>query len=159
MPTKTKSKFKNKLKYMQKGGNDDAPNYSLNALLFVCFIGMIIRFFFSAPTSVDGASGPVTAAIWGYGLCAISLFFLMFLTYGLIESGGENLDQGAGDFIGGLLSSGFLVMIVLLIWVVSRLPLHCLGVVAWVMCRVHVLFLACGRVGGLLYPVSPLIGG
>ena len=98
MPTKIKNK------YMQKGGT--APDYSLNSLLFVCFIGMIIRFFFSAPTSVDGASGPVTAAIWGYGLCAIALFFLMFLTYGLIESGSKNLNQGAGDFIGGMLSSG-----------------------------------------------------
>jgi len=97
MPTKIKNK------YMQKGGTH--PDYSMNSLLFVCFIGMIIRFFFSSPTSVDGASGPVTAAIWGYGLCAIALFFLMFLTYGLMNSKGNNLTKSAGEFIGTMLTT------------------------------------------------------
>ena len=105
MKESNKGKSKLKFKYLQKGGgidDDSKPDYSLNALLIICVIGVVVKLFFASPTSNDGSTGPVSAAIWGYGLCAMAIFFLIFLNYALIQG---NLDQNDSDFLKTMFTS------------------------------------------------------
>lgn len=96
-------------KRSQRGGG--GADYSVISLLIVCFVGLSIRLFFSAPISETGETGPVFAATCGYGLCAIALFFLIFLQYGLMRSDASGvINKNAGDFLQGLLTSSFSIV-------------------------------------------------
>ncbi len=99
------NKLKSIPKYIQRGGNptdEPKPDYSLNSLLIICVIGIVVKLFFASPTSKDGETGPVSAAIWGYGLCAMSIFFLIFLTYAISNN---NLQQDDPKFITNMFTS------------------------------------------------------
>jgi len=49
-------------------------------LVVLAISGIIIKLFFTENYSDDGSSGPASTTIWGYGLTALSLFFMIFMS-------------------------------------------------------------------------------
>ena len=75
-------------------------NYSVGAMIVISMVGIIIKLFFGEGKSVDGESGPATSAIWGYGLTAFSLFFILFLGFALDKDSQNklNVKSSAGKY-------------------------------------------------------------
>lgn len=50
---------------------------------FFALIGIIIKLFLGGSITTSGESGPATAAVWGYGVCALAVLGIMIVTFGL----------------------------------------------------------------------------
>ena len=57
--------------------------FDINVLTGTAVAGLVIKMFFGQNLSNDGASGPAMAAIWGYGVLALSLMGLLMVTLAL----------------------------------------------------------------------------
>jgi hypothetical protein len=55
-------------------------NLDLLNLIVLAFSGILIKVLFAEPTSDSGEIGPASTTIWGYGLTAIALFLMMFMS-------------------------------------------------------------------------------
>ena len=55
-------------------------NLDLLNLIVLAFLGILIKVLFAEPTSDSGEIGPASTTIWGYGLTAIALFLMMFMS-------------------------------------------------------------------------------
>lgn len=88
--------------------------YLINNFMAFAIVGVIIKLFFQSNTTTDGTSGPANSSIWGYGVVALSIFSIMFLSFAL-ASNMVNLEKNLFGFIKALFSSSFPAMITLLI--------------------------------------------
>ena len=55
-------------------------NLDLLNLIVLAFSGILIKVLFAEPNSDSGEIGPASTTIWGYGLTAIALFLMMFMS-------------------------------------------------------------------------------
>jgi hypothetical protein len=60
-------------------------DYVINSMLLFSLVGMCIKIFFGNITSKDGSYGRANATIWGYGLIAISVITVMFVSFALFS--------------------------------------------------------------------------
>ena len=56
-------------------------NYVINSMMLIAIIGMCIKIFFGSRTSKDGTNGPANSVIYGYGLVALSILTVIFVTF------------------------------------------------------------------------------
>ena len=57
--------------------------FDINVLTGTAVAGLVIKMFFGQNLSIDGASGPAMATIWGYGVLALSLMGLLVVSLAL----------------------------------------------------------------------------
>jgi hypothetical protein len=110
--------------------------YVINSMLLVSIVGMCIKIFFSTDTSADGTSGPANAVIYGYGIVALAILIVMFISYGihdridnirtkLATKGNPNSLMGKLTNIIGFLKSFLtssgpsILTITVLVWIIS----------------------------------------
>jgi hypothetical protein len=111
-----------------RGGFD----YIINSMMLISIVGMCIKIFFSAEKTADGTSGPANAVIYGYGIVALAILTVMFISYGIhdridtIENRGKqnNMKGKLANMIGFLksflTSSGpSILTISVLVWIIS----------------------------------------
>lgn len=91
--------------------------YDINIFVFFMFIGIIIKLFFGTSTTIDGTSGPATAAIWGYGVTAASIVGIMFVTFAMTGRM-EKVSNNSLEFVK-------------LLFIHSVIPLLTLGILVW----------------------------
>jgi len=53
--------------------------YNTINVLVCSIIGIAVKLLFGNNYSEDGSNGPASSVLWGYGLVAIAIFFLMFV--------------------------------------------------------------------------------
>jgi len=84
--------------------NKSPDLYVIHCFILIVIIGIVIISFFGhavSPTA-DGVSGPANGFIWGYGLIALALFSVLFLTATFIaqatpSSTSSGASSGAND--------------------------------------------------------------
>ena len=96
------------------------PNYSLVNLVILCIVGLIIKLCFSEGISKDGETGPASSTIWGYGIAAISVFFITFINYAITTKNNilnKNSLRASILLVGSSLPSIFtLILLMYMVW-------------------------------------------
>ena len=96
------------------------PNYSLVNLVILCIVGLIIKVCFSEGISKDGETGPASSTIWGYGIAAISVFFITFINYAITTKNNilnKNSLRASILLVGSSLPSIFtLILLMYMVW-------------------------------------------
>ena len=111
----------NNKSYVNRGGFD----YVISSMLLVCIVGMSVKIFFGAEISSDGKYGPANSVIYGYGIVALSVLTLIFISYavhdriGNVERKGNpaSLIEFIKSFLGTSLPSIFVVTE--LVWIIT----------------------------------------
>jgi len=76
--------------------------YIINSMMLISIVGMCIKIFFSTDPSTDGTTGPANAVIYGYGIVALAILTVMFISYGIhdridtIENKGNSSNNQGG---------------------------------------------------------------
>mgnify|MGYP001392916826 CR=1 FL=1 len=96
------------------------PNYSMVNLVILCIVGLIIKVCFSEGISPDGETGPATSTIWGYGIAAVSVFFITFINYAITTKNNilnKNSLRAGITLVGSSLPSIFtLILLIYMVW-------------------------------------------
>jgi hypothetical protein len=92
-------------------------NFDINIFVFFMFIGILIKLFFGTDTTLDGSSGPATAAIWGYGVTTASIIGIMFVSFAMTQRM-EKISNNSLEFVKSL-------------FIHSVVPLLTLGILVW----------------------------
>ena len=101
---------------MAAAASDD---YQLGVLSALAGVGVMVQYMFGDETTADGSSGPATAVLWGYGLSAVALMLLMFVSFALTSDVSRKMSLSGPGFVWSLVS--------------QAVPLVCLlGVLAWI---------------------------
>jgi hypothetical protein len=93
-------------------------SFDITNLSFFALVGIIVKLFFGGKTSESGLSGPATASLWGYGICAVAVLGLMVVLFGLATQMTNTAKYNTLDFVKALLGH-------------SIPPLLTLGVLTW----------------------------
>jgi len=99
----------------------DNLKYDTTNMMVFAAIGVVIKLFFGNQTSADGNHGPASSAMWGYGLVALSVFSVMFITFALAQERiGKLKDFKAMEFLKYLIGNSLppILMLVVLVWLV-----------------------------------------
>ena len=81
-----------------RGGFD----YIINSMMLVAIVGLSIKIFFTTPPTIDGLSGPANSVIYGYGIVALAVLTVRFISYGIhdrisnIENRGNSVNNQGG---------------------------------------------------------------
>jgi hypothetical protein len=70
-------------------------NLDLLNLVILAIAGIVIKIFFAEPISRYGYTGPATTNIWGYGLTAVALFLMLFMSLYLSKATNKLSDAGS----------------------------------------------------------------
>ena len=94
--------------------------YDINNLVLFAFVGIIIKLFLGSNTSDDGSTGPASSAIWGYGVIAVSLLGIMFITFAM-ASQMSKLSENSLGFVKSLLMHSLppVLMLTVLVWLIT----------------------------------------
>ncbi len=84
--------------------------YIINSMLLISIVGMCIKIFFGTQTTADGTSGPANAVIYGYGIVALAILTVIFISYGIHDRVDTIENKGKQSGIKGKLAKalGFL---------------------------------------------------
>ena len=95
--------------------------YVISAMLLFSIVGMCIKIFFGNETSKDGSFGRANSTIWGYGLVAISVLTVMFVSFALHAKINTILNSGIFQFLKTFLTSSgpAMLTIITLMWILS----------------------------------------
>jgi hypothetical protein len=110
--------------------------YIINSMMLISIVGMCIKIFFTTETSSDGTTGPANAVIYGYGIVALAILTVLFISYGIhdrvntVENRGiSNNNQGGMigkltnivNFVKSFLTSSgpSILTIMVLCWIIS----------------------------------------
>ena len=95
-------------------------NYDITIMMIFSFIGIIIKLFFGNITTTDGSQGPASAALWGYGVVAMSVLVIMFINFALASQMMElnKYSSNTVGFIKALLTSSMPILLtfIILVW-------------------------------------------
>lgn len=113
------SEEKKYLPSVQMTEADDS--YVLTVLGGLALVGLLIQIFFGGATTSDGSSGPASAAAWGYGVVALSLAALLFVTFALTSKIQTRLGTGPIKFAREILDQSIPVLLLLIVvgWVIG----------------------------------------
>ena len=94
--------------------------YDITNMMVFSVIGIMIKLFFGNTTSSDGMHGPASSALWGYGVVALSVLSIMFITFAL-ASQMHQLEGNTFGFVKLLLQNSLppLLMFIVLVWLIS----------------------------------------
>lgn len=97
--------------------------YDMTIMILFSFVGIIIKLFFGNKISEDGSEGPANAALWGYGIVAMSILVIMFVNFALASQMLQltNYETNTIGFIKALFSNSapILLTLVVLIWIIA----------------------------------------
>jgi hypothetical protein len=93
---------------------------STNMMVFA-FVGILIKLFFGNNTTADGSSGPASSAVWGYGIVALSVLSILFITFALATQMTAVSQYNTMDFIMKLVKGSLVpfLMLLILVWLIS----------------------------------------
>lgn len=96
-------------------------SYVLTVLGGLALVGLMIQLFFGGNTTADGSSGPASAAAWGYGVVALALASLLFVTFALTSRIQTRLGTGPVKFAREILDQSIPVLLLLIVvgWVIG----------------------------------------
>ena len=100
-------------------------NYIIKCLMIMSMIGLSIKIFFGTDNSPEGDYGSASSTIWGFGLVALSIITLIFVSYSLQsktnaianKSGAVKLGAFLIEFLGQSFPS--LLTVIILLWVIT----------------------------------------
>jgi hypothetical protein len=107
--------------HVNRGGFE----YVINSMFLFAVIGMCIKIFFGSSTSSDGTYGPANTIIYGYGIVALSILTIMFVSYAIHDRIGRIEDKGKVEsilkFLKSFLTSSApsLLTILILFWIIT----------------------------------------
>ena len=98
----------------------DTLKYDTRILMIFCFIGIMIKLFVGK-SNQDGSDGPANATMWGYGLVNLSVFSIMFITFGLATQMTNLNNLSSFGFIKKLIlySLPSILMLIILSWIIT----------------------------------------
>ena len=67
-------------------------NFDVTNMMWVAFVGIVVKMFVGNDTSENGMSGPASAAVWGYGLVTLAVLAIMFISFAM-SSRMETIEQ------------------------------------------------------------------
>lgn len=67
-------------------------NFDVTNMMWVAFVGIVVKMFVGNDTSENGMSGPASAAVWGYGLVTLAVLAIMFISFAM-TSRMETIEQ------------------------------------------------------------------
>ena len=73
--------------------------YDTTNMMAFAFVGIMIKLFFGNSTSSDGLSGPASSAVWGYGIVAMAVFAILFVTFALATQMTAVTQYNTMDFV------------------------------------------------------------
>lgn len=94
--------------------------YDITNLTLIAFVGIIIKLFLGGNYSNDGTTGPAGAAVWGYGLVAMSILAIMFVSFGLTSQMQKLHEMPNLEFVKALLMHSLpaLLLLIVLVWLI-----------------------------------------
>jgi len=95
--------------------------YDTTNMMVFAFVGILIKLFFGNKTTADGTGGPASSAVWGYGIVALSVLSILFITFALATQMTAVSQYNTIDFVMKL-AKGSLVpslMLFILVWLIS----------------------------------------
>ena len=107
--------------HVNRGGFE----YIINSMFLFAVIGMCIKIFFGSETTGDGTYGPANTIIYGYGIVALSVLTVMFVSYAIHDRVGRIENKGKIDSIISFLKSFLtssepsLLTILILFWIIT----------------------------------------
>ena len=107
--------------HVNRGGFE----YVINSMFLFAVIGMCIKIFFGSATSADGTYGPANTIIYGYGIVALSVLTVMFVSYAVHDRIGRIEQKGKVEsilkFLKSFLTSSApsLLTILILFWIIT----------------------------------------
>ena len=100
-------------------------DYIIKCLMIMAMIGMTIKIFFGSGKSPNGEYGAANSTIWGFGLVAMSLVTLLFVSYSL-QSKFDKVNKKVeavklGKFLLEFINHSMpsLLTIIILLWVIT----------------------------------------
>jgi len=99
--------------------------YTINIMFIFALIGMCVKVFFGSEKSKDGTYGPANTIIYGYGIVALSILTVMFISYAIHDRIGKIENKGKVESIVNFIKSFFtssmpsVLTIVVLIWIIT----------------------------------------
>jgi len=95
--------------------------YDTTNMMVFAFVGILIKLFFGNKTTADGTSGPASSAVWGYGIVAMSVLAILFITFALATQMTAVSQYNTMDFIMKLAKGSLipLLMLFILVWLIS----------------------------------------
>ena len=96
-------------------------SYVITVLGGLALVGIVIQMFFGGSTSADGSTGPANAAAWGYGVVAMALSCLLFVTFALTSKIQSRLGTSSLKFASAILDQSVPVLMLLLVvgWLIG----------------------------------------
>jgi hypothetical protein len=79
MVNRTTNPATNNRSYVNRGGFE----YVINSMMLIAVVGMCVKIFFSSEFSKDGSYGPANSVIYGYGIVALSVLTIIFISYAI----------------------------------------------------------------------------
>lgn len=98
----------------------DNIRYDITVMAVFAIIGICIKLFFGNKTTSDGSQGPASAATWGYGIVAMSILSIIFVTFAL-ASRMNNIYLSPIKFIKQLVKNSLppLLLFSVLVWLIA----------------------------------------
>ena len=95
--------------------------YDTTNMMVFAFVGILIKLFFGNNTTADGSSEPASSAVWGYGIVALSVFSILFITFALATQMTAVSQYNTMDFIMKLVQGSLVpfLMLLILVWLIS----------------------------------------
>ena len=95
--------------------------YDTTNMMVFAFVGILIKLFFGNSTSADGTSGPASSAVWGYGIAALSILSILFITFALATQMTAVSQYNTMDFVMKLVGGSMVpsLMLLILVWLIS----------------------------------------
>ena len=106
--------------YVNRGGFE----YIINGMFLFAVIGMCVKVFFSSAISTDGTYGPANTIIYGYGIIALSILTVLFVSYAIHDRIGKIENKGKVENILSFIKTFFtssapsVLTIVVLFWII-----------------------------------------
>ena len=96
-------------------------SFDITNLSFFALIGILVKLFLGGSTSASGLSGPASASVWGYGLCALAVLGMMIVTFGLTTKMTNVNKYNTLGFVGALLGHSLPAVLTLavLTWLIT----------------------------------------
>lgn len=107
--------------YKYRGGFE----YVINSMFIFAVIGMCVKIFFGSATSSDGSYGPANTIIYGYGVVALAVLTVMFVSFAIHDRVGRIENRKKTEsimrFLKSFLSSSTpcLLTIIILFWIIT----------------------------------------
>ena len=98
----------------------DNIKYDITIMIVFSIIGIFIKLFFGKTITSDGSEGPANAAIWGYGIVALSILSIIFITFAL-ASRMVKLEESPLKFVKQLFQTSLpaLLLFIILTWLIA----------------------------------------